>query len=184
MSKILTVFCEIQSAEDIRRIQIGRVAVELDPEGEVNIRRLMLNLRGLKNIFEKKIGKKEKSGVIQGERKEKGGLSVDFINKPEWRDLFAQWTIYRRKDLKKPFKTQRGMEKQYKDLWQLSGGDIKLAADIVKQSMDNEWRGFFALPVKKCTSPQSGLVDTDWKKEQAVREAAMANMFGEKSNER
>ena len=62
----------------------------------------------------------------------------------EYRETFYVWLKFR-SELKKPFKTKRGVEGCYKELLKLSGDSPELARKIVEQSIANEWQGLFEL---------------------------------------
>ena len=64
---------------------------------------------------------------------------------------WASWLDYRRKVLKKPYKSERGERAGVTKLLNVSGGDLVLQQKIVDQSLDGEWQGFF--PLK---APQQG----------------------------
>lgn len=70
-------------------------------------------------------------------------FDLSFIEK-DFESIFIEFIEYR-KTIKKPFKTQRGVQTRYKELITLSGGDVDLAKKIVKQSIDMEWVGLFKL---------------------------------------
>jgi hypothetical protein len=83
---------------------------------------------------------KEKSSA----KKEKPPpLRFDFVEE-KFREAFMRFVEYR-KDMRKPFKTQQGVEACYKKLKTLSGGDPQTAAQIVEQSIASEWQGLFEL---------------------------------------
>ena len=50
-----------------------------------------------------------------------------------------------RKRLRKPVQTDRGMKMLLTSLHKLSGGDVGLMKQIIDQSLDNEWKKFFAV---------------------------------------
>lgn len=57
--------------------------------------------------------------------------------------LIQSFMDYRRNDLKKPFKTERGVKMFYRQLMNLSGGDMDKANHLVEQAMDNEWQNVY-----------------------------------------
>ena len=50
-----------------------------------------------------------------------------------------------RKRVRKPVQTDRGMKMLLTSLHKLSGGDVGLMKQIIDQSLDNEWKKFFAV---------------------------------------
>lgn len=57
---------------------------------------------------------------------------------------WAEWNEYR-KQLKKPYRTQKGAAAAYNHLLNLAGNDTITAIAIIQQSIENEWQGFFPL---------------------------------------
>ncbi|MFL7864901.1 helix-turn-helix domain-containing protein [Vibrio cincinnatiensis] len=62
---------------------------------------------------------------------------------------WASWLDYRRKILKKPYKSERGEMAGVAKLLNVSGGDLVLQQKIVDQSLDGEWQGFFPLKTQQ-----------------------------------
>lgn len=58
---------------------------------------------------------------------------------------WAAWLDYRRKVLKKPYKSERGERVAIFKLIKISRGDLVAQQKIVDQSIDEEWQGLFAL---------------------------------------
>ena len=58
--------------------------------------------------------------------------------------VFAHWLDYR-KQIKKPYKSQLSLIECYKKLERLSNGDLKIAEQIVNQSIAQGWQGLFEL---------------------------------------
>jgi hypothetical protein len=94
------------------------------------------------------------------------------------------WVLWREKELKKPYKTQRGIEAAYKRLVKLSGGDINIATDIISRSIDREWRDLYALPSQAFGAAEKDLFNeisaaegaAKRQDEQAAREAALQKL--------
>lgn len=76
-------------------------------------------------------------------KKEKQTLSYDFVELP-FKAVFMRFMEYR-KELGKPYRTQRAVEASYAQLKQLSGNNVQQASLIVQQTISNEWQGLFAL---------------------------------------
>ena len=68
-------------------------------------------------------------------------LDLSFIKKLDWLNEWLDWLDYR-KSLKKPYKTQNGMENQMKLLAKMANNDLKYAKRMLKVSKQQEWQGF------------------------------------------
>jgi hypothetical protein len=90
------------------------------------------------------IPKKEKEKNCAKKEKE---FKLDFIDE-KFKTLFLYWLEYR-KQIKKPFKSQMGIEICYKKLLELSNNNILTAEQIVNQSIANEYQGLFPLKETK-----------------------------------
>lgn len=62
----------------------------------------------------------------------------------EFREDYTAWLDYR-KEINKPFKTQRSVELNYQSALRLSGNDPKIFKQIIEQSIANGWQGLFEL---------------------------------------
>ena len=108
-------------------ININETNTPVSPQGEL-----------FKNPeVESKDPKKKK-----GQKKE---LSFEFVE-VAYKSVFMRFMEYR-KEIKKPFKSQKGIEGCYADLKKFSGNNVQKAASIVQQSISNEYQGLF--PLKK-----------------------------------
>jgi len=65
-----------------------------------------------------------------------------------FKEIVDQWLLFR-KELKKPFKTQKGVEQFYIQLKKLSNNSPLIAQQIINQSISNEWQGIFELKASK-----------------------------------
>jgi hypothetical protein len=63
------------------------------------------------------------------------------------RELVREFIRYRRQDIKKPFKTDRGVKTFYNQLVRLSNNNLVKASELVKHAKDNEWQTVY--PIKK-----------------------------------
>lgn len=63
----------------------------------------------------------------------------------DWSELMQAFIQYR-KEIKDPVKTLHGLKQRYKKLQELSGGKLKTATKILEQTIDKEWKDFYALP--------------------------------------
>lgn len=81
------------------------------------------------------------------EKKKKGKkeLLFDFVE-VAFKPVFMRFIEYR-KEIGKPFKSQKGVEGCYAELKKLSGNNVQKAELIVQQSISNEYQGLF--PLKK-----------------------------------
>ncbi len=81
-------------------------------------------------------------------------INTDFILPDiEFKKIVDDWLEYR-KDIKKPYKTQKGVEGFYAELKKLSECTPIYARKIIDQSISNEWQGIFELK-NKSTQQQS-----------------------------
>jgi hypothetical protein len=106
--------------------------------------------------------KEEKSKVKNG----KSHLSFSFCSEaflPVW----EKWCEYKIL-IKKPYRTQVGMEVKYHELVLLSNNNPEKAMLIVEQSIGNEWTGFFALKVNHA---QKGVIPGEDPVDRMIRES-------------
>lgn len=77
----------------------------------------------------------------------------DKVQRDDWDLSFAissfqpilyEWVCYR-KEIKKSFKSKKSIEAAYKQLYELSDGDVQTAKKIVEQSIASSWQGLFPL---------------------------------------
>jgi hypothetical protein len=99
-------------------------------------------------------GDKIREDNMRLDNKEKGkrkslSLSLDFITSEKMKEIWVKWMEYK-KQIKKPYKTQSGMEAKFKHLLELSGGDTAMAEKIIDQSIREEWAGLFPLKESLC----------------------------------
>jgi len=71
-------------------------------------------------------------------------FNLDFITDESFKDLMQE-LVEHRKAIKKPFKTQRGVEIIYNKLLKLSSQDYETARLIVDESIGGGYQGIFAL---------------------------------------
>ena len=78
--------------------------------------------------------------------KSKEEITLSFLSDVDKRliEKWEEWVEFRKK-LKKPYRTQVGMEGSFKNLMKLSSGDTDKAISIIQQSIDNEWQGLWEL---------------------------------------
>lgn len=68
---------------------------------------------------------------------------LTFIEEP-YRQVFEMWLQYK-VDRSESYRTQQSIEVCYRKLLNLSGGDPQVAADVVEQSIANNYAGLFEL---------------------------------------
>jgi len=59
-------------------------------------------------------------------------------------EAWSEWLSYK-KDTKSPYKTERGEKARASELVKLGAGNLSSQSLIVRQSIDNEWKGLFEL---------------------------------------
>lgn len=89
--------------------------------------------------------------------------------------LMIEWMDYR-KEIKKPIKTQSGINLNYKDLLNYSGGDVNLARKVVETSISRGWTGLQPLKQDNYGNPTSRPTDSQ------LLGAAIRNSWGPGGN--
>ena len=88
------------------------------------------------------------------EKKGKESISTDFILPDEnFKKVVDEWVDYRIK-LKKPYKTQKGIEMFFSELKRLSDNSPLWAKKIIDQSIAREWQGIFSLKESQKEQPK------------------------------
>lgn len=96
-----------------------------------------------------KASSKEKRKTSAKKKKEVFKAGLDLFP-PEWQadqkfvDTWTDWITYR-KEIEKPYKSQIGYKKVVSGIIKLSKGLSSLASQIVDQSLESGWQGFFEL---------------------------------------
>lgn len=90
---------------------------------------------------------------IKKDTKEKFDLS--FVDTAYLR-LVRNFIDYRSKDLKKPFKTERGVKMFYNELLKLSGENIQKAKGLVAYAKDKEWQTVYPITKDSKTNEDNG----------------------------
>lgn len=75
----------------------------------------------------------------------KSDFDLSFIENDRSRELVQSFIDYR-KEIKKPYKSQKSIEAFYKQLKQYSEGRYEYAEKVIQRSIGNGWQGIFALP--------------------------------------
>ena len=100
------------------------------------------------------------------------GTPVRYFDDEELNNKFLEFLSMRKK-IRKPVRTDRGLQTLIAKLRFLSNDDVELMKQIIDQSLDNEWQGFFSLN-RKGGNIDSRLYDKvrEWakKKEQEEQE--------------
>lgn len=81
--------------------------------------------------------------------KSKKEFDLSFVSTP-FKDLVREFIRYRRQDIKKPFKTERGVVTFYNKLIELSNNNYTKAKELVDHAKGREWQSVY--PIK--TEPQ------------------------------
>lgn len=98
-------------------------------------------------IKESTIKEKEKDIIISSkndDKKGKFGLDMSFVNQ-SFMPIILEWLEYKRE--KKQSYKQRGFNVLYKNLMEMSNGNVEMARKIIDHSMQNNYAGLF--PLKK-----------------------------------
>lgn len=77
-------------------------------------------------------------------KKEKKSATIFFEAKNELDLEFVRFLDYR-KEIKKPYKSQKSVDAMYKKFLQITGGSIEAAKAIVDKTIENQWQGLFEL---------------------------------------
>jgi hypothetical protein len=108
---------------------------------------------GITDVIQSRVkeSKEEKSKVKKNRVKEKEEVSIDMLIIPssDFLPVWNKWIDFKNK-IKKPYKTQEGMQEQFNHLLHLSNNTPEMAMAIVNQSIGREWEGLF--PLKKSES--------------------------------
>ena len=64
-------------------------------------------------------------------------------NKTEFIPLIVDWIDYKQKEKNQKYKTEKSLSACIKKLINFSGGDFKIAKEIVETAMANLWEGFY-----------------------------------------
>ncbi len=95
------------------------------------------NPAGLKKPKKPDNGNGNGNGKLKKNTKEKFDLSfVDIA----FLSIVKDFIQYRKSDLKKPFKTIRGVKRFYNELLKLSSSNAQKAAKLIEYAKDKEWR--------------------------------------------
>lgn len=90
---------------------------------------------------------------IKKDTKEKFDLSfVDVA----FMSLIKDFIFYRSKDLRKPFKTQRGVKMFYNELLKLSGKNLQKAKKLVAHAKGKEWQTVYPITKDSKTNEDNG----------------------------
>lgn len=98
------------------------------------------NINNINNNNQKeKNNKKEKA-----KSDDKKNNKVVFVAKNEIDLEFVRYLDYR-KEIKKPYKSQKSVDAMYKKFLRITGGSIETAKAIVDKTIENQWQGLFEL---------------------------------------
>jgi len=83
-------------------------------------------------------------------------FNLNFITDESFKDLMQE-LVEHRKSIKKPFRTQKGVEIVYRDLLQFSNNNFEIARRIIDNTIAGGYQGIFALKqsaIKKTTKEE------------------------------
>jgi hypothetical protein len=108
---------------------------------------LFNNINNKNNILKEKINKKEK---LPSEKPQKPSekKAATFEIKNEVDKEFFRYLQYRKKDLKKSYKSEQTLSVAYNRFLELCNGDADVAKQIVDNTIANVWTGLFAIKQK------------------------------------
>lgn len=98
-----------------------------------------------------------------------------------YKDIWNVWLNYKSSILKDKYKSLRGEQTVFRQLQELSNGDVNIAEQIVNQSMDNEWKGLFEL---KAGYKPKVTQTTISKEEEQERERKLAELKAKRLKEK
>lgn len=101
----------------------------------------------------------------------------NFTKAGKFADIVIDFFNYRKKDLKKPIKTQRGLDRLISRLKAFSNENIDIAKAICEQSKDHEWQDIFELKNKPAILPQA---KENLKAQEQKRRAFLDSLIGDK----
>lgn len=153
----------------------GYIHIQLDNSNKENLKRYLSILNGgIKENFN--TGIKENlmynntrvNNTVNNTKNKKtsSGLSFDdvinnYTENENLRTALAEF-IQKRKKMNKPIEPsglQRLLTKQNSGLFTISNGNDNLAVEIVHESIDNCWRGFFPLKTQKVEKRQESIAE-------------------------
>lgn len=85
-------------------------------------------------------------------KKNKKDFDLSDISTP-MKPMVIEFIRYRKQDIKKPFKTDRGVKTFYNQLLKLSNNNVTKAKELIDHAKDKEWQTVY--PIKKDVQPQT-----------------------------
>jgi hypothetical protein len=143
----------------------GNPALKKD-EIKVNLKGYHEGLQEDNHTYEDEEEDKEEDEIKKKDKGVKGKKGKDantkfeipsdhlLITSDEWKELWASWLSYKREEFKDVYKTSRSAIIAFDNLHEMSGGDLKMATEIVKQSVINHWKGLFHIKTNGSTTTQ------------------------------
>lgn len=104
-----------------------------------NLKLIMANVGDFKKMINSFIKEKKQ------ESNKKNEFDLSFVSTP-MRPLVLEFIRYRRQDIKKPFKTERGVVTFYNKLIELSNNNYTKAKELVEHAKGKEWQSVY--PIK------------------------------------
>jgi len=87
----------------------------------------------------------------------KSDFDLSFIENEKSRELVQSFLDYR-KEIKKPYKSQKSIEAFYKELKQYAEGRFDYAEKVINRSIGNGWQGIFPLPEEMKNADKNKLI--------------------------
>jgi hypothetical protein len=104
---------------------------------------------------------KNKPPISPKPKKPTKNFDLDFVE-TAFSDLVREFIRYRKQDIKKPFKTERGVKVFYNQLLSLSNNNLSSAQALVKHAKDKEWQTVYPIKKEVATNNQSKNVNDLW----------------------
>jgi hypothetical protein len=137
------------------------------------------NSNVIQSIVKESIVKESKVKKSKVKEKEEVSIEMLIIPSSDFLPIWNKWIEFKNK-IKKPYRTQEGMQVQFDHLLDLSSNSPELALSIVNQSIGREWEGLFPLKKSDSTSSQSRIGEDPIQRDiRLTREARERNQLNE-----
>lgn len=71
--------------------------------------------------------------------------------------IWEAWKAYKKDEHKKTYKSAKTEQTALNSLYEMSGGNVEIAGQIIQQSITNQWQGFFELKKQNNVKPTKSL---------------------------
>jgi hypothetical protein len=71
--------------------------------------------------------------------------------------IWDAWKAYKKDEHKKTYKSAKTEQTALNSLYEMSGGNVEIAGQIIQQSITNQWQGFFELKKQNNVKPTKSL---------------------------